>query len=197
MPRFGGRRLSAKKAIDTFRGLPVPNPTDCRLVARIEVKSVAPHKYTLLLGQRSRPLAFAGSSLLRSSPQKKQTAATGGHPTHRARRQATSRSGAVNLGTKTKTARMFFSRIGRLWQHKALQNHSRSSQCGLTPRSRRGPTSKRQARAVGWRIFHRTGLAFCCRSRLSSNVRHHKRGLWHLRQEVRRGAPRASSHGAA
>ena len=46
--------------------------------------------------------------------------------------------------------------------------------CSLTPRSRRGPTSKRQARAVGWRIFHHAGLAFCCRSRLSSNVRHHK-----------------------
>ena len=27
---------------------------------------------------------------------------------------------------------------------------------------------------MGGRIFHRTGLAFCCRSRLSSNVRHHK-----------------------
>ena len=26
---------------------------------------------------------------------------------------------------------------------------------------------------MGWRIFHRAGLAFCCRSRLSSNVRHH------------------------
>ena len=45
----------------------------------------------------------------------------------------------------------------------------------LTPRSRRGPTSKPQARAVGWRILHRAGLAFCCRSRLSSNVRHHKK----------------------
>ena len=29
-------------------------------------------------------------------------------------------------------------------------------------------------RAVGWRIFHRAGLAFCCRSRLSSNVRRHR-----------------------
>ena len=48
------------------------------------------------------------------------------------------------------------------------------AQCGLTPRSRRGPTSKPQARAVGWRILHRTGLGFCCWSRLSSNVRHHK-----------------------
>ena len=46
--------------------------------------------------------------------------------------------------------------------------------CCLTPRSRRGPTSKPQARAVGGRIFHRAGLAFCCRPRLSSNVRHHK-----------------------
>ena len=27
---------------------------------------------------------------------------------------------------------------------------------------------------MGWRIFHHAGLAFCCRSRLSSNVRHHK-----------------------
>ena len=44
----------------------------------------------------------------------------------------------------------------------------------LTRRSRRGPTSKPQARAVGWRIFHRAGLAFCCWSRLSSNVRQHK-----------------------
>ena len=49
----------------------------------------------------------------------------------------------------------------------------RATQCCLTPRSRRGPTSKRQARKVGWRIFHHAGLAFCCRSRLSSNVRPH------------------------
>ena len=27
---------------------------------------------------------------------------------------------------------------------------------------------------MGLRIFHHAGLAFCCRSRLSSNVRHHK-----------------------
>ena len=27
---------------------------------------------------------------------------------------------------------------------------------------------------MGWRIFHRAGLAFCCRSRLSSNVRRRK-----------------------
>ena len=26
---------------------------------------------------------------------------------------------------------------------------------------------------MGWRIFHRAGLAFCCRSRFSSNVRRH------------------------
>ena len=46
--------------------------------------------------------------------------------------------------------------------------------CCLTPRSRRGPTSTRQARAVGWRIFHHAGLAICCQSRLSSNVRPHE-----------------------
>ena len=28
---------------------------------------------------------------------------------------------------------------------------------------------------MGWRIFHYAGLAFCCRSRLSSNVRPHRR----------------------
>ena len=50
----------------------------------------------------------------------------------------------------------------------------------LTPRSRRGPTSKRQARAVGWRILHHAGRAFCCRSRLSSNVRPHTRTPWTL-----------------
>ena len=43
----------------------------------------------------------------------------------------------------------------------------------LRIRSRRGPTSKRQARAAGGRIFHHAGLAFCCRSRLGSNVRPH------------------------
>ena len=55
----------------------------------------------------------------------------------------------------------------------------------LTFELRRGPTSKRQARAVGGRIFHRTGLAFCCRSRLSSNVRHHKVDRAVLQQKVR------------
>ena len=58
------------------------------------------------------------------------------------------------------------------WNHLTCQ-----PQWCLTPRSRRGPTSKRQARAVGWRIFHHAGLAFCCWSRLSSNVRHHKNHL--------------------
>ena len=56
---------------------------------------------------------------------------------------------------------------------RGLSHRMLRPQCCLTPRSRRGPTSKRQARAVGWRIFHRAGLAFCCRSRLSSNVRPH------------------------
>ena len=46
---------------------------------------------------------------------------------------------------------------------------------GLTTRSRRGPTSKRQARAAAQAIIHRAGLAFCCRSHLSSNVSPHTR----------------------
>ena len=41
------------------------------------------------------------------------------------------------------------------WNHLSYQ-----PQWCLTRRSRRGPTSKRQARAVGWRIFHCAGLAF-------------------------------------
>ena len=56
---------------------------------------------------------------------------------------------------------------------RGLSHRMLRPQCCLTPRSRRGPTSKRQARAVGGRIFHCAGLAFCCRSRLSSNVRQH------------------------
>ena len=55
--------------------------------------------------------------------------------------------------------------------YESRQRYECPTQCCLTPRSRRGPTSKRQARAVGWRNFHHAGLAFCCRSRLSSNVR--------------------------
>ena len=71
--------------------------------------------------------------------------------------------------------------------YESRQRYECPTQCCLTPRSRRGPTSKRQARAVGWRIFHRAGLAFCCRSRLSSNVRHKRgRSLFHQSQRLRR-----------
>jgi hypothetical protein len=41
----------------------------------------------------------------------------------------------------------------------------------LTPHSSRGPTAKHQARATVQFIICSAGLAFCCRSRLSSNVR--------------------------
>ena len=95
-----------------------------------------------------------------------------------------------------KIARMFFSRIGRLWQHQGLETHSRSSQCGLTPRSRRGPTSKRQARAAGWRIFHRTGLAFRCRSRLSSNVRQRRKCPAVLQRKINSGRREWNNHDA-
>ena len=45
----------------------------------------------------------------------------------------------------------------------------------LTLRSRRGPTAGHQARSGGTRyIFASPGLASCRRSRLTSNVRHHK-----------------------
>ena len=48
---------------------------------------------------------------------------------------------------------------------------------------------------MGWRIFHRTGLAFCCRSRLSSNVRHHKmRCVPSAAQNSRMHSRPASSH---
>ena len=47
--------------------------------------------------------------------------------------------------------------------------------CGLTPRSRRGPTASHQARAGGTGyIFTGPGLASCRWSRLSSNGRPHK-----------------------
>ena len=85
----------------------------------------------------------------------------------------------VSLGGKKvgATAPVKHARFG--WQNPSNLPSSWSQlrcqpQWCLTHRSRRGPTSKCQARAVGWRIFHRAGLALCCRSRLSSNVRHHK-----------------------
>ena len=59
------------------------------------------------------------------------------------------------------------------WHHVSFQ-----PQWCLTPRSRRGPTSKHQAREAAQAIIRIAGLAFCCRSRLSSNVRHHKDALW-------------------
>ena len=61
-------------------------------------------------------------------------------------------------------------------EQQGLRKHgssARRAQCCLTPRSRRGPTSKRQAREAAQAIIRIAGLAFCCRSRLSSNVRHH------------------------
>ena len=57
----------------------------------------------------------------------------------------------------------------------------RAQRC-LTTRSRRGPTSKRQARAAAQAIIRSAGLAFCCRSRLSSNVRPHKNRQWRTRR---------------
>ena len=88
----------------------------------------------------------------------------------------------VSLGGKKVrgTAPVQHARFGRQnpsnlpspWNHLACQ-----PQWCLTPRSRRGPTSKHQARAAGGRIFHRAGLAFCCRPRLSSNVRPHNKTL--------------------
>jgi hypothetical protein len=46
-----------------------------------------------------------------------------------------------------------------------------STDRGLTPRSRRGPTASHQARPAGLRIIRRAGLASSRRSRLNSNVR--------------------------
>jgi hypothetical protein len=51
------------------------------------------------------------------------------------------------------------------------QSHASFARRCLTPHSSRGPTAKRQARATVQFIFCSAGLAFSCRSRLSSNVR--------------------------
>ena len=60
-------------------------------------------------------------------------------------------------------------------------------ECCLTPRSRRGPTSKRQAREAAQAIIRIAGLAFCCRSHLSSNVRPHN--MTSRRQSAHFGNP--------
>ena len=128
-----------------------------------------------LLGQRSRPLAFAGGGVLGSSPLKDRLSQLG-HPRQDVAHClcAASRSGAVN--PRACAEWRVCASLG-LWQHQPHESHSRSPQCGLTLRSRRGPTSIHQARAAGGRIFHRTGLVFCCWSRLSSNVRPHNPAL--------------------
>jgi hypothetical protein len=51
-----------------------------------------------------------------------------------------------------------------------------SAQCGLTLRSRRGPTASRQAREAVGHIIRLAGLASCRRSRLTSNVRRQRQG---------------------
>jgi hypothetical protein len=53
-------------------------------------------------------------------------------------------------------------------------------ECGPTLRSRRSPTASHQARATGWRIIRRAGLASRRRSHLTSNVRPHTKQLFVL-----------------
>ena len=56
-----------------------------------------------------------------------------------------------------------------------LQSQSAGHECGLTLRSRRGPTAGHQARSGGTQyIFASPGLASCSRRPLSSNVRQRK-----------------------
>ena len=85
--------------------------------------------------------------------------------------------GGPNVGAAAPVKHVRFGRQNPSSLPSSWHQLSYQPQWCLTPRSRRGPTSKRQARAAGGRIFHRAGLAFCCRSRLSSNVRPHKRDL--------------------
>jgi hypothetical protein len=68
--------------------------------------------------------------------------------------------------------RSAISRDGQhLWRARKIRSVVRQ-ECGLTLRSRRGPTAGHQARAGGTRyIFTGPGLASCRRSRLTSNVR--------------------------
>jgi hypothetical protein len=57
--------------------------------------------------------------------------------------------------------------------------------CGLTPRSRRGPTALHLAREAPWYMMRFAGQAQYRRSRLNSNVRQHKRGSAVLQQGQR------------
>ena len=82
-------------------------------------------------------------------------------------------------------------KFGRLWQHQQLESHSRSPQCGLTPRSRRGPTAGHQGPVGGTRyIFANRALASCRWSRLSSNVRPHTNRYRWLAQHREQPVPR-------
>src|SRR5882672_4129310 len=56
---------------------------------------------------------------------------------------------------------------------------------GLTPQSRRGPTARRAGRALHLSIMHRAASTPCCRPRLTSNVRQHRKSRLQLQQEVR------------
>ena len=82
---------------------------------------------------------------------------------------------AHSLYSRQPRSRTRLSATGSFTKRSALQ---RCTKCGLTPRSRRGPTASHQARPGGTRyIFANRALASCRWSRLSSNVRHHQ----HLR----------------
>jgi hypothetical protein len=63
--------------------------------------------------------------------------------------------------------------------HPTKEQPPRLQQCGLTRRSRRGPTASRQAREAVGHIIRLAGLASCRCSRLNSNVRPHRRHPWH------------------
>ena len=76
--------------------LSVPVQGRHRPARRNLANSVALPK-TVLLGQLSRPLAFAGSCFRMLMSAERQAGAAGGHPAHSARRYAASQAGAANL----------------------------------------------------------------------------------------------------
>ncbi len=143
------RCLGASRDLDS--GL----PTDCTLLRLPPRRRSLPHLQRNIEGEASVP---------QSSPQF--TASGPANSAHGQRRRRTDRiygchrERGRNLSLTSRTQCIFIRRY-----------HLLRLECGLTPRSRRGPTALHQAHEAPRHIIRLAGLAQCRRSRLTSNVR--------------------------